>query len=191
MLGLIRGFLPFIVFAVLAGRVSTAASLWVSTAAACVVVLQGLRRGERPKLLELASAAMFALLAAYVGFVAPATPLLAARMVVEWGLAAIAVGSILVGVPFTIQYAREQTPQAVWSHPGFIAVNRRITGVWALAFIVQGSVSLAALLVPAVPLALPVAVNLAVLASAVLFTVRAARRAQARAAAARSSTLPA
>ena len=44
--------------------------------------------------------------------------------------------SMVIGRPFTLQYARERVPEQHWRTPLFLAVNRRITGVWAGAFAV-------------------------------------------------------
>ena len=50
-------------------------------------------------------------------------------LVVDTGLLPIVVGSLAVGQPFTLQYAREVTSSEVWSSPAFMAVNRTIPGV--------------------------------------------------------------
>ncbi len=52
-------------------------------------------------------------------------------------LTLIAVLSMLFGVPFTIQYARETTDRQFWHMRGFIRVNYIITGVWAASFFVS------------------------------------------------------
>lgn len=49
-------------------------------------------------------------------------------------LAAAAWGSLLVGRPFTVEFAREQTDPALWSNPVFLRVNRVITAAWATVF---------------------------------------------------------
>jgi hypothetical protein len=56
-------------------------------------------------------------------------------------LTLIVLGSVLIGHPFTESYARETTPKEVWSTPQFRAINRTISLVWGLAFLV-GTVSL-------------------------------------------------
>jgi hypothetical protein len=48
--------------------------------------------------------------------------------------AAGAWGSILIGKPFTLQYARESTPPEYWRTAGFLRDNRIITAIWGLAF---------------------------------------------------------
>lgn len=42
--------------------------------------------------------------------------------------------SIVIGKPFTIQYARESVPREKWQHPTFIKINQAVTFVWACAF---------------------------------------------------------
>jgi Acyl-CoA thioester hydrolase/BAAT N-terminal region len=52
------------------------------------------------------------------------------------GLFAIVLVSILIGKPFTLQYARKSTPRAQWDEPGFVYVCRQLAWLWAgtLAF---------------------------------------------------------
>jgi len=50
-------------------------------------------------------------------------------------LALIAWASLAIGQPFTLQYAREQTPAFIWKKPGFIKVNRILTAVWGSVFL--------------------------------------------------------
>ena len=56
-------------------------------------------------------------------------------------LSVIVFASIHLGHPFTESYARQSTPKAVWHTAEFHAVNRRISAMWELAFLV-GTVSL-------------------------------------------------
>lgn len=51
--------------------------------------------------------------------------------------AALALGSwstLLIGRPFTLEYARQQTDPSQWNNPVFISVNVRLTAVWAAVF---------------------------------------------------------
>ncbi len=49
-------------------------------------------------------------------------------------LVVFAFGSILLRNPFTLQYAKESTPEEYWATPLFLHINYVITAVWALAF---------------------------------------------------------
>jgi hypothetical protein len=53
------------------------------------------------------------------------------------GLAVIVLTSLVVGHPFTEQYAREQTPEEYWDTPTFRRTNNIITAVWGLIFVVS------------------------------------------------------
>lgn len=50
-------------------------------------------------------------------------------------LASIAWISLLLGKPFTLQYAREQVSKEKWNHPIFIQINQLLTLTWGLIFL--------------------------------------------------------
>lgn len=58
-------------------------------------------------------------------------------------LATGAWGSLAVGKPFTLDYARAQTDPATWNDPVFLRVNRVITTAWAVVFTVNTVLALA------------------------------------------------
>ena len=64
-----------------------------------------------------------------------------AQAVAHGSLTLIVFGSILVGKPFTEPYAREQAPEQVWRTARFHELNRRLSAVWGLAFLL-GTISL-------------------------------------------------
>jgi hypothetical protein len=64
-----------------------------------------------------------------------------AQAVAHGSLTVIVFGSILIGKPFTEPYAREQAPESVWRTARFHELNRRLSAVWGLAFLV-GTISL-------------------------------------------------
>jgi hypothetical protein len=64
-----------------------------------------------------------------------------AQAVAHGSLTVIVFGSVLIGHPFTESYAREKAPPEVWKTPHFHALNRKISLVWGLAFVV-GTISL-------------------------------------------------
>jgi len=63
-------------------------------------------------------------------------------LLVNVTLRAIAWGSLLAGVPFTVQYAREQVAPEFWHSPLFIRTNQYITAVWGLDFFLSALVSI-------------------------------------------------
>jgi hypothetical protein len=51
--------------------------------------------------------------------------------------------TIAIGFPFTLQFAREQRPPAVWNEPIFIRTNYQISLLWALIATVNTILGLA------------------------------------------------
>jgi hypothetical protein len=66
-----------------------------------------------------------------------------AQAVAHGSLTVIVFASILVNRPFTEPYAREQVPERFWAEPEFKALNRKLSLVFGLAFLV-GTASLIA-----------------------------------------------
>lgn len=128
------GFVPWIVFSLVATRVGPGA-----VGVACVLafvlavglIVRSLRRGESAKLLEVTGAAVFLVL----GIASVADPgidaLLAGygRAIAAAVLAAVILVTLPV-MPFTEQYARESVPREYWHTPQFRSINRRISAAW-------------------------------------------------------------
>jgi hypothetical protein len=89
---------------------------------------------------------------------------------------------LLVGRPFTLQYARESVPKEFWSSPLFLSTNRQITAAWTAAFAVMAGADAAAQYVDAIPLSIDIAATVAAFAAAFWFTRWSSARARRRAA---------
>lgn len=78
-----------------------------------------------------------------------ATPLLQHyHLPFVWGVfAAVAWFTLLIGSPFTLEYAREQAPREVWTHPLFRRMNFQMTAVWALIFTMGAALGILSLYV--------------------------------------------
>jgi protein-S-isoprenylcysteine O-methyltransferase Ste14 len=92
------------------------------------------------------------------------------RLIVDTGLLAIVILSIAIRQPFTLQYAREQTPPAIWGNSEFVRSNYVITTAWAFAFAVMVTSGLALLYIPGTPRQIGVLAIIAALIGAVKFT---------------------
>lgn len=135
------GMSPWIVFSLLVGpgrfEWAVGAALLISLALVFGSRLAG--HGGSVKILEVSDLVFFAIMAV-VGLVAGD----GTRRWLETyagetsniALTLIAFGSMAVGIPFTIQYAREKVDPAFWKTPAFLRTNYIITGVWGLAFLV-------------------------------------------------------
>ncbi len=131
---------PWILLGVFEGPGRTPWAVLAALVFAIGFVLIDRIRGRSMKLLNVVSVVYFAVLLVVVNVVSAAG--------LEWievwlgeisniTLTVIAVGSILVRMPFTLQYAREQTPREFWDSPAFLRINDVITGFWGLAFLVS------------------------------------------------------
>lgn len=180
-MNILLGLAPFIAFFVLARWIVAAAGLGAAAAIAVALLLRARLRGQREvKVLEAGAAVLFVGLAIVASFLRPDWSVFAVRVFVDLGLVAITLGSILVGRPFTLQYAREQVPPERWTHPLFLAANRRISAVWAFAFTVETLCGAVIAWVPGIPALLPLAANVLALLAAIIFTAEYPRRLRAR-----------
>ena len=173
-MNLLTSFAPFLVSAVLIPLGFIEGGLWGGALTAAVLLLRDrLLLGRSIKILEVGTMVLFAGLGLYSAVTAYAWTIPEVRLVVDAGLLAIALASLAVGVPFTLQYARESTPAEVWSRPEFLAVNRRITLVWVGVFLVMVAADAAMVFVPAIPRRLDIIATVLVLVGAFKFTARA------------------
>jgi hypothetical protein len=142
---LIWSFAPWLVF-LLAARVTSLYGAVVAGAIAAIVVLIRSIGRKRVHMLDVASTVYFVALVAVLIVVHPGHLDYWARYAQAGShiaLTLLVFGSILVGRPFTESYARETTPESVWRTNRFHSLNRQISAVWGLAFLV-GTVSLIA-----------------------------------------------
>jgi hypothetical protein len=128
---------PFIAFFVLMRVVHPLAGLVGAFIVSLLLGVLQWRRGESVKVLEIGSLALFGALVFYTLVAAPEWTVATVRLAVDAGLFAIALVSLLVGRPFTLQYARESVPKEFWSSPLFLSTNRQITAAWTAAFAVM------------------------------------------------------
>ena len=89
--------------------------------------------GKKPKLLDWGTLAVMAIFTV-VGLVVNE------QWLGDWlntflngSLLLVMLAGLVIGRPFTIEYAKEQTPEEFWDLPEFKSVNYTITIVWVLA----------------------------------------------------------
>jgi hypothetical protein len=136
MLGYLRGFAPWLVFAavgVFDWRLGVLAGLVTAVAA----TLYARRSQPFDALLLDLGAVVFFVVLAVVGLAAAHSPVAGwvGTLSLVW-LALIAWGSLAVRRPFTLGIARQSTPREMWTNPVFYRVNATITAVWAASFTV-------------------------------------------------------
>jgi hypothetical protein len=133
----IAGFAPWIAFSVLEGPKRYEMAIGVALVIAVLELVLGILVGARAKLLDIAAIVFF------VGLLIAGARVHAGGQawLDRWSgelsnvmLVLVALISIAVRSPFTIQYAREMTPRETWHLPLFIHINYVITWVWTGVF---------------------------------------------------------
>ena len=143
---LIGAFLPWIFF-------STVHSYSFSLASVGALVMMGLlnfRELKRGFVMPWGSAFVFAILGLNNLFLFSEWIERNHYILMNSGLAAIIWFSMIIGRPFTLQYAREEVDASRWHHPLFLKINWILTGIWAVLmtisalpvyFLTQGEIS--------------------------------------------------
>jgi hypothetical protein len=141
---LIWSFSPWLVFLLASRFVSFSGAVALGFVAAMIVLVRAMSQ-RHAHLLDLAGLCYFVALAVVLAITHPAhieTWSRYAQLGSHLVLTVLILGSILIRRPFTESYARESTPKELWHTREFREVNRRISAVWGLAFVI-GDVSLA------------------------------------------------
>lgn len=170
-MGLLLGFAPFIAFALVDRFVGSTQGLIAGAVVSALLIVRDLTIAKRaPRLLEIGTFVLFGGMAAYAWVAAPDWSLFGVRLRVDLGLLVIAVGSMLVRRPFTLQYARENVEPAHWNSPTFLRTNYVITAVWSLAFFVLVLADMLMLMAPEVSVRVGLWISIAALFAAFKFT---------------------
>lgn len=136
------GLSPWIIFSLVEGKGRLELSAAVSLGAAVVILMLNWVRGGTPKMLEYADVVYFGALAIVVaesGHDVHKWLELWGGEVANIALVVIVVGSIIIRRPFTLAYAKADTPPEVWETPEFMRVNYLISSVWAVAFLIEAA----------------------------------------------------
>lgn len=142
----VLGFLPWIVFSFAAQRLDANGVAWSATIAVAMtlVALFAAARRDGPKVLNLGSLVLFAVIAV-VGFVGGSA---VDAWLFEWGrpLVGVLLGLYVLAtvpiLPFTEEYARQTVPREYWGSPAFRRINRVLSAAWGAAIVLIGAAGL-------------------------------------------------
>jgi hypothetical protein len=131
------GFLPWIVYAVIATsdnwRYGAIAGLVIALA---VIVLDRRSGKQWDQMVIETSAAVFFTVITIISLADPDSSLMRyGPALVDVWLAATTWGSLAIRKPFTLGIARSMSPKEVWETPLFYRVNAVITSVWGTSFV--------------------------------------------------------
>lgn len=137
----IKGFLPWLVYGMVATRLDWRYGALVGLGCAVLPTLWDLRRRKpvEAMVLQLSAILFFTVLTLYA-MLDPGSPLRTQVLALAVGwLAVTAWGSLLVRRPFTAGIAKQMIPPGAPVHPRFFRVNVVITCVWAASFTVEAA----------------------------------------------------
>jgi hypothetical protein len=143
---------PYGAFAFLMLVTSAASSLFAAAAICLAVIAFDIRRGRSVKLLGAGTALTFAVLGCYQVLGDAPLSNLAVKIAVDAGLFLVGALSLVIGKPFTLQYAREMADAETARLPGFVTANYVITSVWVAAFLLMVAANWLLLNLPDLPL---------------------------------------
>ena len=140
----VRGFVPFVLFAVLTLPLGVKGAAWLGVVAAAIIVVTTARDGiQIPPAAQCLILLVIAVLSVTGGHAVDA-------VLTKYGVgfAGVVLGLYLVAtaasVPFTAQVSRASVPPEVSRTPQFLEINRRISTAWGTATLVNGLGHLAA-----------------------------------------------
>jgi hypothetical protein len=181
---------PFATFATLMMLTSVKLSLAAAAAVGFGLVGWDLFKGRSLKMLSAGAMILFLTLCGYHLLARNELSPTTVRLIVDSGVLAIALGSIAIRKPFTLQYALEVVDAETSKQPRFIRTNYILTWVWSAAFVLMLVADIVSIYLPSMPLWVCAAIAFAARNSATYFTqwyprhVRAAITASANTAAA-------
>lgn len=161
---------PYGAYALLMLVTSADVSLLAAAAICLAVIAFDIARGRSVKILGVGSVIVFGAVGGYVALVDPALGNPAVKLAVDVGIFLVSLGSIVMRVPFTLQYAREVVDAETAKLAGFLHANYTITWAWTGATLLMMVGNIALIYVPGLPLWSSLLVAFAARNSAVYFT---------------------
>ncbi|WFU14951.1 hypothetical protein [Bradyrhizobium sp. CB3481] len=161
---------PFGSFALLMLVTSAKIGLFVAAAICLAVIGIDVYRGRSIKLLGAGSAVMFTALGTYVALVDPKLSHSAVKLIVDIGVLAISLISLIIRKPFILQYALEEVDAETAKQPGFLKAVYLITWAWNAAFVLMIIGNMLTIYVSGLPLWSSLVIAFAARNSAAYFT---------------------
>jgi hypothetical protein len=161
---------PFAAFALLMLLTSAAISLFAGAAIAAATIGYEVSQGRSVKMLAAGAVIMFSALGSYITLIDGDWSATEVRLAVDIGMLAIALASIAIRAPFTLQYAREVVDAETMQLPGFLRANYIITWAWTGAFVLMLIANLLMIYMPSLPFWVGLGIGVAARNCAVYFT---------------------
>jgi hypothetical protein len=143
---------PFAAFSLLMLVSSAAVSLFAAAAICLMAIAYDVLHGRSIKLLGAGAVILFAAIGSYLTLVDSGLSNSAVKLAVDVGTFMIALISMAIRRPFTLQYALEMVDAETARLPGFVRVNYIITAAWTAAFLAMMIANVLMIYVPGLPL---------------------------------------
>jgi len=161
---------PFGSFALLMLVTSAQVALFASAAICLAVIGIDVYRGRSIKMLGAGTVIVFTVLGAYIALIDPNMSHSAVKLVVDIGVLAISLASLIMRKPFVLQYALEMVDAGTAKLPGFRKAIYLITWAWTGAFVLMIAGNVLTIYVPGLPFWSSLVIALAARYSAAYFT---------------------
>jgi hypothetical protein len=161
---------PFATFATLMMLTTVKISLAAAATVALGIFGWDIVKKRSVKMLSTGTVILFTALCGYHLLAATELSPTMVRLIVDGGVLMIALGSIAIRLPFTLQYARERVAAEIQQQPRFLRVNYILTWAWSAAFVLMLAVDVVAFYLPSIPLWICAAVTFAARNGASYFT---------------------
>lgn len=161
--------MPVAVFCLLV-RVSVSLALWVALATAFALCIRSFVETGVLRLFDAGNTVLLGGLAIYAGFIERGITISWVGMILELGLLAISIWSLVVRAPFTEQYTRAQISPEQWDTPLFVRMNYALTWIWTATFAIMAAADATAQFLHILGANRTFGVGLAALAGALTFT---------------------
>lgn len=131
---LLISFSPWIIFGIIAGHSLT--SLEIALAISLVLTILISYRDLRKKMIvSWATLIFFAVTCLLVIGLQQYMVIPYISIASNLVLTLIAFATLIAGLPFTMQYARQEVPREKWNNPKFIRINQVLTAGWGVLFL--------------------------------------------------------
>jgi hypothetical protein len=161
---------PYGAFASLLLVTSASVSLFAGAAICLAVIAFDKVRGRSLKILGAGSVVVFATVGGYVSLTDPTLSVSGVKFAVDSGIFLVTLLSIVIRIPFTLQYALEVVDAETARLPEFIRANYIITWAWTGAMLLMMIGNIALMYLPGLPLWSGLLIAFAARNSAVYFT---------------------
>jgi len=169
-MGIVLTFLPWLIFWIILSYDKLFIAIAVALAASVTTIVMERMAGRSAKVLQAGTFAVFVVFGLTAVLINHVWLHQWIRLLSAAALTFIVFVSILIGKPFTIQYARESVPKEFWNRPEFLRANYIITWVWLAAFMINTAATVLDRFIPSINVVVNYVISISPFIGATMFT---------------------